>query len=533
MTEDYDPDAIPRTDGLELALLSKAENAEDYRDLWGKILDDEVFKKIDQKLTGGEADLDVASLSTDEGVIKKTPTDQFGAPLSLTPEATHYPYARGFTTDEFINAPWVEDHRNPVFDHDHFRNEDLFRGHTGSPHVIGVNGQIHMSMEMDSEDDYRAEAAAFVIGDSDGADWGGPAQYPEFGDQVDWGEGSEADPTPIYVPEHQKWYMLATDRDPDDDYTWKTYVAEGDDLLNWEVRDDVGVIMDESHKALVRVGDKFHIIYGSMDMYQKTTTVDQFPGGWSDEEQIASRDDLPEEIEAWSNQQEIVKCEDGWVLLLSDGYRTGIHAFTTSFEEFPYNWEHETEMVPAGEDGDWNSSGYRNPRVFCGNGDPMLFIPGNDEAEASDSTIGIWRLHQNKTYSETIRPDTFRPEGEFTTTSTNWETIAMSMQYGDTKTLQQALVRIHYSLSNDTDGETTEVRLRNVAESEILASLSSTGTGTSFEDSGWRGPHNLSEHTSDPRTDDLRLEARVSGGEGTIETERSPGVLIKTHKGRL
>lgn len=67
MSEDY-PEP-PRTDNLELALLSEAEDAEDYRDLWGAILDDEVFKKLETKLTEGEGDLDVASLSTEEAQI--------------------------------------------------------------------------------------------------------------------------------------------------------------------------------------------------------------------------------------------------------------------------------------------------------------------------------------------------------------------------------------------------------------------------------------------------------------------------------
>lgn len=69
MSNDYDPDGLPRTDGLELALLSEAENAEDYRDLWETILDKEMFQKIDEKLTGGKTDLDVASVQTDEAVI--------------------------------------------------------------------------------------------------------------------------------------------------------------------------------------------------------------------------------------------------------------------------------------------------------------------------------------------------------------------------------------------------------------------------------------------------------------------------------
>ncbi|NUB93738.1 hypothetical protein HT576_22430 [Haloterrigena sp. SYSU A121-1] len=69
MSDDYDPDGLPRTDGLELALLSEAENAEDYRDLWGKILDNEVFQKLDAELTDGEADLDVASVRTAEATI--------------------------------------------------------------------------------------------------------------------------------------------------------------------------------------------------------------------------------------------------------------------------------------------------------------------------------------------------------------------------------------------------------------------------------------------------------------------------------
>lgn len=69
MSDDYNPDELPRTDGLELALLSEAENAEDYRDLWGRILDNEVFQKLDSKLTGGEGELDVASVRTDEAVI--------------------------------------------------------------------------------------------------------------------------------------------------------------------------------------------------------------------------------------------------------------------------------------------------------------------------------------------------------------------------------------------------------------------------------------------------------------------------------
>lgn len=69
MSNDYNPDELPRTDGLELALLSEAENAEDFRDLWGRILDNEVFQKLDDKLTGGEAELDVASVQTNEVVI--------------------------------------------------------------------------------------------------------------------------------------------------------------------------------------------------------------------------------------------------------------------------------------------------------------------------------------------------------------------------------------------------------------------------------------------------------------------------------
>lgn len=69
MSDDYNPDELPRTDGLELALLSEAENAEDYRDLWGRILDNEVFQRLDRKLTGGEGELDVASVRADEAVI--------------------------------------------------------------------------------------------------------------------------------------------------------------------------------------------------------------------------------------------------------------------------------------------------------------------------------------------------------------------------------------------------------------------------------------------------------------------------------
>lgn len=85
----------PRTESLELALLSEADNAEDYRDLWGRVLDEEVFKKLETKLTGGEADLEVNSLRSDRmytnrpyvvynhnGVVRAdgpTPNDSFEA----------------------------------------------------------------------------------------------------------------------------------------------------------------------------------------------------------------------------------------------------------------------------------------------------------------------------------------------------------------------------------------------------------------------------------------------------------------------
>ncbi|SFS78663.1 hypothetical protein [Halostagnicola kamekurae] len=159
---DYDPEDLPRTDGLELALLSEAENAEDYRDLWGTILDDEVFKKIDDKLTDGEADLDVNSLSSAEARIGESPAYRYvsngGVEVTVPDDYD--------TIQEAIDAaPKRLRHlyRINVEDGDYDDEDLLLRGFSSEGYQDnGEHGQIQIWGDSDDPSNVKVRSAAVV-----------------------------------------------------------------------------------------------------------------------------------------------------------------------------------------------------------------------------------------------------------------------------------------------------------------------------------------------------------------------------------
>ena len=66
MTDDY-PER-PETENLELPLLSDAD-PEDFEDIWGEALDELLIERLDTLLGGGEGELDVTSVDTEQAGI--------------------------------------------------------------------------------------------------------------------------------------------------------------------------------------------------------------------------------------------------------------------------------------------------------------------------------------------------------------------------------------------------------------------------------------------------------------------------------
>lgn len=484
----------------------------------------------------------VKSFSTDESVSKVYEDEWGGSIQGLDPSLTHVKWV-SLTIDELFSTNWIADHRNPVQATKISRSHNDDGSGVTQGHVIGdsdpvvINGNLHTFGEgvnsvHDIEDiHYQAfEDAGMRVKTPIRFIGNGPA------------EEQRVAPVVKFVPEQGGYVMFHSANETVENWDRNFGISTSADLHDWTRITGADPLIDNvsPHFAVVREHDTFYVF---VDDRKETENEGYFEIDANDLTSVSSYQPITLPDRQNGLTPTICRCKDGYILI--NCRWSDIEVWETTFEDFPHGWENR-RVNPFGFEysATWDQYGYRNVSVTEVNGTPTVVAPGTDvdssQNQTGNSENGFFRANQNSEmeWQTQTLPESLYPRADITWSTNSWAPITHPNGENCTTELmldpvsaREVYLQGHLGvLFNNSTSDTVYVRLYDADASTTLMEWTS-------DDSTFKvynvGPFDIENENQPFGSHQLRLDGKVDGGEGRLQSNKRAGLRINYPIGRL